>query len=126
MMPSCPACGRQIRKGDLHYGSLACPWCKEKLRWPRASRLELSILGVVAIFVPFLVADWLGPRDYAPLLGGVLVLLLAAPIGAAWGLLRALLFPRKLQRDAGWFDEGTILHITSPPEPPKEQEAQSG
>ena len=36
-----------------------------------------------------------------------------------WAVFRVLFFPPKLRRDAGWGDEGTILHITSPPEPPE-------
>jgi len=118
MMPDCPACGRQVRRGDSHYGSLACPWCKEKLRLPRASRLELSIVGGATTIAAILVSHRLPHQKYAPLYVGVLIPILSVVIGAAWGLFRGLFFPRKLQRDSGWFDEGTILHITAPPEPP--------
>ena len=119
-MVKCPVCGWQMRKGELHRGSFACPGCKAKLRLPDPSRLEYSIIGAVGIIVPFLLANLLRPRKYAPLFVAVLIPLLAVPIGAAWGLVRALFFPRKLQRDSGWFDEGTILHITAPPKPPKD------
>jgi hypothetical protein len=110
-----------MRKGELRRGSFACPGCKKKLRWPEPSRLEVSAIGVAAAFAPFLVAYLLGAGGVNVLLYGLLLLLpLAYAIGAALGILRVLLFPVKLQRDAGWLDEGTILHITTPPDPPDE------
>jgi len=116
-MLKCPVCGRQI---TVRRGSFACPWCNAKLRLPGTSRLEWSAIGVVVIFVPFLIARWLVPPEYAPLFGGLLVLVLVVPISAVLGYLRGTFSPPKVQRDSGWPDDGTILHITSPPEPPKE------
>ena len=120
MIPKCPACGRQVRRGDLHRGSLACPWCKEKLYWPGPRRLELSVVGAFTIIAAFLISYRLRPQEYAPLYVGMLIPILSVGFGAAWGLVRGFLFPRKLKRDAGWPDEGTILPITTPPEPPRE------
>ena len=121
MVPCCPACGRQMRISELHHGSLACPWCKEKLRLPTLSRLELSILGGATIIVTVIISFWLPHEQYAPLYVIPLFPLVGAGIFAAWGIFRGFFFPCKLQRDHGWPDDGTILHITSPPEPPKEQ-----
>jgi hypothetical protein len=118
MMLNCPVCGFQMRKGDLHRGSFPCPGCNARLRWPESSRLELLAVSVAAVIVAFVVAYRLGPLEYAPLIGAVLVPVLGIPIGVAYGILRVLLFSLKLQRDSRWPDEGTVLHITGPPDPP--------
>lgn len=121
-MVTCPVCGWQMRKGELRRGSFSCPGCKEKLHWPEPSRLEESAIVVAFVVVPFLVPYLLGARgENVVFYGLVLLLPLGSAVAVAMGLLRALLFPRKLQRHAaGWLDEGTILHITSPPDPPND------
>ena len=121
-MVSCPVCGWQMRKGELRRGSFSCPGCKEKLHWAEPCRLEVSATVVAIAVVPFLVPYLLGARGGNVLLYGLVLLLpLGSAVAVAMGVLRALLFPRKLQRHAaGWPDEGTILHITSPPDPRKE------
>ncbi len=119
-MPKCPVCRRQIK---VHPGSFACPWCNEKLDWPEASRIEESGVVVVAfLIVPFVVAYLLGARGENVLIYGLLLMLpVGAAVAAAMGLLRGTFFPRKLRRHIeGWPDEGTILHITTPPAPPKD------
>ena len=121
-MVTCPVCGWQMRKGELRRGSFSCPGCKEKLHWAEPCRLEVSATVVAIAVVPFLVPYLLGARGVNVLLYGLVLLLpLGSAVAVAMGVLRALLFPRKLQRHvAGWPDEGTILHITSPPDPRKE------
>jgi uncharacterized protein YbaR (Trm112 family) len=118
-MLKCPVCRREIK---VRQGSFACPWCKEKLDWPEASRLEETAIVVLGTIVPFLVPYLLGARGLNVLLYGlVLFVPVCAAVAVAWGLLRGTLFPPKVRRHvAGWPDEGTILHITAPPEPPKE------
>ncbi len=116
-MLKCPVCARHIK---VQQGSFVCPWCKAKLRWPETSLLEWVVLGIVLMWAPFLIAFRLWPVEYAPWLGGLLALVLAIPISALWGFLRGTFFPSKVQRDSGWADDGTILHITPPPDPTKE------
>jgi hypothetical protein len=78
-MLKCPSCGRQVK---VLWGTFPCPWCGEKLRWYLGlSLLECSLLGVGLLFVLFLIAFWVWPVEYAPWLGGVLVLLVAFPLG---------------------------------------------
>ena len=84
------------------------------------SRLECAFLGVLVIFGPIVIAAWLWAGERSPLAGGLLSLLLAAPIGFLYTLIRLILVRPKLRRDSGWLDEGTILHITSPPRPPED------
>ena len=116
-MLKCPVCARHIK---VQQGSFVCPWCKAKLRWGKAGVLEWSIVGVILMWVPFLIAFWLFPVEYAPWLGGLLVGLLVVPLSAILGFLRGTFFPSKVQRDSDWGDGGAVLHITPPPEPPKE------
>lgn len=117
-MLRCPSCRRQIK---VHWGTFPCPWCREKLRWDLGLCLvECSLLGVLLIFVPFLIAFWVWPGENAPWLGGLLALILEVPIIAVFIFVRIAFFPSEVQRDSGWPDDGTILHITSPPQPPKE------
>jgi hypothetical protein len=42
------------------------------------------------------------------------------PIVFVFIWVRVKIFPSEVKRDSGWPDDGTILHITSPPEPPKD------
>ena len=116
-MLKCPCCGRQIK---VLRGTFPCQWCGEKLHWDLGlSLLECSLLGVMLLFVPFLIAFWAWPVEDAPWLGGLLCLLFAAPIGAVFIFVKVAFFPSEVKRDSGWPDDGTIPHITSPPEPPK-------
>jgi hypothetical protein len=121
MMPSCPACGHQVRPSDLPRGSFPCPWCKEKLRLPGTSRVELSIIAGATLIVSFDVLSRLGPRPFTLFLLVVGAPILQVGFRLTWAIFRILFFPQKLRRDAGWGDEGTILHITSPPEPPERE-----
>jgi hypothetical protein len=75
----------------------------------------------LAITASVPIAYALGARAYALALG----LLLAVPVGfaiaAVYALISGTFFPPKVRRHAaGWLDEGTIPHITNPPEPPKD------
>jgi hypothetical protein len=74
----------------------------EKLRWDWGLTLvERSLLGVIEWVVPFLIAFWMWPVDYAPLLGGVLALLLAVPISFVYFFIRITFFPSEVRRDSG-------------------------
>ena len=113
IMTSCPACGWQMRKGDLRLARFACPGCKTRLRLEEARHTGLDLLGggLLALIVTYLA----GAQGYAYLFyAGVLYLIFSGVAGA----LRGFLFPRKLQRDMSADDVGGILHITGPPDPP--------
>jgi len=98
-MVMCPACGRRVRYLDLRRPRFACPWCKESLSWSWGlSRLECSFLGVLLIFGPFVIAFWLWPGERAPLAGGLLSLLLAAPIGFVYTVIRLILVRADAQK----------------------------
>jgi hypothetical protein len=117
-MLKCPCCKRQIK---VIWGTFPCPWCGEKLHWDLGlTLLECSILGVLIFVVPSVIAFWLWPVDYAPWLAPLLVLLLDFPISFVFIFVRLRFFPSEVKRDSGWPDDGMILHITNPPEPPKE------
>jgi hypothetical protein len=120
MGPKCPVCAYKMRNGDIHRGPFPCPGCNQKLQGLEPSRLEESVFVVAGIIISFVIAYKFGPHNaYVVLIGLVLAPVLAIPMGAAYGILRILFFPLKIYKDDGWPDEGTILHITSPPEPPK-------
>jgi hypothetical protein len=117
-MLRCPSCRRQIK---VHWGTFPCQWCREKLHWDLGlAVVECSLLGVLLFVVPFLIALRLEPGEDAPLLAGLLALILEVPILTVFIFVRVTFFPSELQRDSGWPDDGMILHITSPPQPPKE------
>jgi hypothetical protein len=121
-MIKCPVCGRQLRKGELRHGTFACPGCKEMLDLPGPSRLEMTILVLGTIIASTLVAYLLGARAYALAFGFLLAPVFGVPIFAVLGFLRGALFPRQVRRHVpGWPDEGTILHITAPPDRPEKQ-----
>lgn len=110
-----------MRRGELRMGTFACPGCKALLDLPEFGRLEVIALAFVSIFVSILVGYLLGVRAYFLTLGFLLAVPVAYAIAAVYGLLWAIFFPPKVRRHViGWADEGTIPHITSPPEPPKE------
>ena len=113
-----PSCRRQIK---VLWGTFLCRWCGEKLHWDLGLFLvECSLLGVIALFVPCLIAWWVLPGEDAPRLAGLLALLLEVPICAVFIFVRVAFFPSPVKKDSGWPDDGTILHITSPPQPPKD------
>jgi hypothetical protein len=98
-------------------------WCGEKLRWDLGfSLLECALLGILIMWLPFVIAFWVWPTDYAPWLGGLLVLILEIPITVVFVLIRVVFFPSPVKKDSGWPDDGTILHITNPPEPPRKSQ----
>ena len=119
-MARCPVCGWEMQKGDIQRGGFACPGCKHRLRIPSPSGHEIvaGVVGgcVLAVLTPYL----MGARGNA-LLGWVIALLLPAGVafGAAIGIIHGLLFPR-VEVDPGAGD-GTILHLTGPPDPPKKE-----
>lgn len=117
-MLRCPACGRQIR---VICGTFPCLWCGEKLRWDSGFTVAACVLlGIMLFLVPNLIAFWMWPADKACWLGPLLVFVLCVPITLVFGFIRGAFFPSPVKKDSGWQDDGTILHITSPPEPPKE------
>ena len=110
-----------MRRGELRLGTFACPGCKALLDLPEFGSREVIVIAFVAIAASILVAYLLAGGAYAPavglLLAGPVTIAIAAICGFVWGTF----FPSKVRRHViRWPDEGTILHITSPPDPPKE------
>ncbi len=103
-----------MRKGDLPGGSFFCPGCNAKLRWPKGLGLELLTSHLLTVVLVFLGPYLMGIQGRKLFL---YAFLLYAPIVSAISLLRALLFPRRLERDttAG----GDMIHnIGGGTEPP--------
>ncbi len=113
-MVRCPACGWRMRKGDLPGGSFVCPGCNTKLRWPKGFGLQLLTSHLLTAILAFLGPYLMGVQGRKLLL---YAFLLYAPIVSAISLLRALLFPRRLERDSTPEGEG-IQSLGGGPEPP--------
>jgi len=115
-MVTCPVCGWLMRKGDIRRGGFACPGCKERLRWPEISGYEHAALVVGGFLLAFLIPYWMGAQGNNLLWYAIaLILPISLALGAALGVLRAFLFPAKLERDPTP-DGGRILDITGPPD----------
>ncbi len=97
-MVRCPACGWRMRKGDLPGGSFICPGCNSKLRWSKGIGLEILTSNILAVLLAFLAPYLMGIHGRKFFL---YALLLYLPIVTAISLLRSLLFPQRLERDAG-------------------------
>jgi hypothetical protein len=115
-MVTCPVCGRQMRKGDLRLESFACPKCKTKLRLEESHETGLLVVG--SVLLALLVTYLAGAQGYAFLLCAYV---LSFVICGAAGAVRGFLFPRRLQRDISADGDGGILHLTGPPDPPKDE-----
>lgn len=93
-----------------------CPWCGVKLRRDfRLTFLDCFLLGILGFFVPYGIAVDTWPTK--PWLWLFVVVIVAIPITIVFVGVRVVFFPPELKRDSGWVDDGTILHITTPPEP---------
>ncbi len=112
-MVRCPACGWRMRKGDLPGGSFFCPGCNTKLRWPKGLGLELLTSHHLTVVLVFLGPYLMGIQGRKLFL---YAFLLYAPIVSAISLLRALLFPRRLERDLTADSDG-IQNIRGNPDP---------
>jgi len=115
-MVSCPACGWEMEAADLPRGSLACPACKARLRWPSPSGYQIVGTVAISVLLALVVPYRMGAHGNG-LLWYALALLLPLSFAAVslFSLLRALLFGRKLEIDPVQ-DSGRILHITGPPD----------
>ncbi len=112
-MVRCPACGWRMRKRDLPGGSFVCPGCNAKLHWPEGVVFEILAVNVTGILLAFLIPYVMGVHGKKLLLYSFLLYL---PILCAIGLVRALLFPQRLERDLTPEGQG-IQNIRGGPEP---------
>ena len=120
-MLKCPVCGWQLRKGEFRMGTFACPRCKTLLDLPEFGTREAIPITFVAIIASVLIAYTLGAGTYVLAIGLLLAIPLAFAIFAVYAFIWGTFFPPKVRRHVvGRPDEGTIPHITNPPEPPKE------
>lgn len=116
-MLKCPVCQRRMVVNTRY---LSCPWCGAKLRFPRPTRIEYGLVGVISIFASVALASYLVSGITVLFVVAAICLPLTASIAWVAGIILGTLFPRKLRRDEGWPDEGTMLHITPPPDPPED------
>jgi len=117
-MLRCPACGWQMRAGDVQRGGFLCPSCKIGLRLPEMSEYEKATAVLGGVLLAFLVPYLLGARGFWALY--VCVILLCFPMAAVLGLVRGWVFPRALKKDSPAVlgpRAGNILHIDDGPDP---------
>jgi hypothetical protein len=115
-MLRCPVCRREIR---VISGTFPCEWCGEKLSWELGLTYpECCLLGFLIFFIPYGIAVLKWPSK--PWLWLLIVLLLDIPLTVLFIWVRIWFFPSEVKRYSGWADDGTIPHITTPPEPPKD------
>lgn len=114
MEPKCPACGRRIRRTDVHAVDFSCPGCGERLRLQLASEVEALIAVFVALVLAFVIAYLVGSH-WLPV--WLLALTLWFPIACVLGLLKGYCFPLRITRSYGPLPSepvGNILHIGRP------------
>ena len=128
----CPVCAGAVPRWVRTRKTFPCPNCKEPIRVRDFSKLWGIPLSVCGLSLTFLAAYLMGLRGNTLLL---VTVLLATPaaflLSASIGLLAAMLslfygvdlLPWELERDRGLgFYYSRILHINSPPTPPKSPE----
>src|SRR5208337_1835146 len=98
MKPKCPACGRQIRRIDVHAVDFSCPGCGERLRLQLASGGETFIAVLAGLVLSFVVAYLVGSHWLSAWLLG---LILSFPMVCALGLLKGYCFPLRITRFYG-------------------------
>jgi uncharacterized protein (DUF983 family) len=111
MEPRCPACGRKIRRTDVHAVDFSCPGCGERLRVQLSSEREKLIATLAGLVLAFFVAYLVGGH-WLPV--WLLGLLLWVPTVGALGLLKGYCFPLRVTRSFGpapGEPVGNILHI---------------
>jgi hypothetical protein len=119
----CPVCAGEVPRTLLRSKNFRCPICKEPLRVREFSPLLGIPLAACSYSLTFVIAQQMGLRGYGLLIVTIFIgcgasFLVAAVMGGLLGWVFCL--PVPLQRDPGpGFDDGGILHIESPPRPPK-------
>jgi hypothetical protein len=80
--------------------------------------VECCLLGLLIFSLPYGMAVMTWPDK--PWIGALVVFVPEIPVTVVFIWVRVRFFPSEVKRDSGWPDDGTIPHITPPPEPPKD------
>ena len=117
----CPVCKGEVPSTLLRSETFPCPTCKEPLRVRDFSMLLTFPALALGWLLTYRLAHPMGLKGYAlffvTFIGGYPMGMLA--VGVIGGIL-ARIVPVPLDRDLGDdFADGGVLHIDSPPKPPK-------